>query len=77
MQLVIDVAYIWIFFSESRDSLVRRCIDGSTDPEIQKLCDNSFDTGRLTFLISMVVGLSIQLCGFSFFSLSGICENGS
>jgi hypothetical protein len=61
VQIVIDVAYVWAFFSQSRASLVDRCIDGSTDQEVKNICDKSFDTGKWTFLVSVVIGLTIQL----------------
>jgi hypothetical protein len=67
-QLVIDAIYTWAFFSQSRETLIQRCIDGSTDQEVQKICDNSFDVGKWTFLISMVIGVSLQFCGFCFLS---------
>jgi hypothetical protein len=74
VQIVIDVAYVWAFFSQSRASLVDRCIDGSTDQEVKNICDKSFDTGKWTFLVSVVIGLTIQLCEFCF--SPAICENG-
>lgn len=62
VQIVIDAIYLYAFFSHSRESLIERCIDGSTDQDVKNICDNSFDTGKLTMLISIVLGLIVQLC---------------
>ena len=66
VQIVIDVARVWAFFSNSRETLVNRCIAGSTDQEVKTLCDNEFDVGKWTLLVSLVVGLTIQFCEFCF-----------
>ena len=62
VQLIIDGLYLWAFFSQSRQTLIDRCVDGSTDQEVLNICEHSFDTGKWTLVIGMVVGLFIQLC---------------
>jgi hypothetical protein len=61
VQLVIDGLYLWAFFSQSRQTLIDRCVDGSTDQEVTNICEHSFDTGKWTLVIGMVVGLIIQI----------------
>jgi hypothetical protein len=68
VQIVIDVAYLWGFFSTSRETLIQRCIDGSTDKEVQDICNNSFNAGKWTLIASVAIGLLIQLCEFLSFS---------
>jgi len=60
VQILIDALYLWAFFSQSRDELIQRCIDGSTEQEIQNICENNFNAGRSTVLVGVVVGLLIQ-----------------
>jgi hypothetical protein len=60
VQIVIDALYLWAFFSQSRDELIQRCIDGSTNQEIQNICNNNFNAGKWTVLVGMVIGLIIQ-----------------
>ena len=62
VQLVIDGLYLWAFFSQSRQTLIDRCVEGSTDQEVKNICEQSFDTGKWTLVIGMVVGLIIQIC---------------
>ena len=62
MQLVIDGIYLWAFFSQSRQELIDRCIDGSTDQDVRNICDNSFNTGKWSLVAGIVIGLIIQLC---------------
>ena len=66
VQIINHVAYVWAFFSQSRESLVDRCIAGSTDQEVKTLCDNEFDIGKWTLLVSILIGLAIQFCEFCF-----------
>jgi hypothetical protein len=74
VQIVIDAFYLYAFFDHSRETLVKNCLDGSTDSEVEKICNSSFDTGKYTVLISVVVGLIIQICEFvSLFVIC--CEN--
>jgi hypothetical protein len=62
VQLILDGLHLWAFFSQSRQTLIDRCVDGSTDQEVLNICEQSFDTGKWTLVISMVIGLIIQLC---------------
>lgn len=62
VQLVIDGIYLWAFFSQSRQELIDRCIDGSTDQDVRNICDNSFNTGKWSLVAGIVIGLIIQLC---------------
>jgi hypothetical protein len=62
VQLVMDGIYLYAFFSQSRQSLIDRCIDGSTDSDVQQICDQSFNTNKWSLVVSMVIGLIIQLC---------------
>ena len=71
VRIVVDVVYVWAFFSQSRESLVDRCIAGSTDQEVKDMCDSSFDIGKWTVLVSVVVGLTIQICEFCFSPVTG------
>ncbi|KAI0249240.1 hypothetical protein BJV78DRAFT_1276240 [Lactifluus subvellereus] len=61
VQIIVDAAYLWAFFSTSRETLIQRCIDGSTDKEVQDICNHSFDTGRWTLVASIAIGLLIQI----------------
>ncbi|KAI9462618.1 hypothetical protein F5148DRAFT_217030 [Russula earlei] len=61
MQIIIDAVYLWAFFSQSRESLVNRCIDGSTDQDIQNICNESFNSGKWSLIVGMVIGLIIQI----------------
>jgi len=61
VQLVIDGIYLWAFFSQSRQSLIDRCIDGSTDTDIQNICEQSFNNGKWALVGGLVGGLIIQL----------------
>jgi len=61
VQLVIDGIYLWGFFSQSRQSLIDRCLDGSTDADVRRICEHSFNTGKWTLLGGMAVGLIIQI----------------
>ncbi|KAH9996665.1 hypothetical protein BJV74DRAFT_768972 [Russula compacta] len=61
VQVINDAVFLWAFFSQSRETLIQRCIDGSTDQEIQKICDQSFDQGKWSLVAGMVIGLIIQL----------------
>jgi hypothetical protein len=74
VKIIIDVAFVWAFFSQSRESLIDRCIAGSTDQDVKDICGTWFDTGKWTFFVSVVFGLIIQLCEFCFSPV--ICENG-
>ena len=74
VEIIIDVAVVLAFFSQSRESLVDRCIAGSTDQDVKDICDAWFDTGKWTSFASVVFGLIIQLCEFCFSPV--ICENG-
>ena len=62
VQLILDGLHLWAFFSQSRQTLIDRCVDGSTDQEVLNICEQSFDTGKWTLVISMVIGLIIQIC---------------
>ena len=62
VQLVIDGIYLYAFFSQSRQSLIDRCIGGSTDSDIRHICEQSFNTNRWSLIVGMVIGLIIQLC---------------
>ena len=62
VQLVIHALFLWAFFSQSRSELIQHCIDGSTDQEIQNICNNNFNAGKWTVLTGVVVGLIIQFC---------------
>jgi hypothetical protein len=66
VQIVSHVAYVLAFFSQSRESLIDRCIAGSTDQEVKTVCNNEFDIGKWTLLVSIVIGLTIQVCEFCF-----------
>ena len=66
VQAVLDVAQLILFFRESRQTLVQKCLDGSTDTELEKQCNNSFNSSKWTIVICMAVGLIIQFCRFSF-----------
>jgi len=61
IQIVLDAIYLYAFFSQSRETLIHRCLDGSTDQEVENICNDSFDTGKWTMFVSMVIGLIIQL----------------
>jgi len=61
IQIVLDAIYLYFFFRHSRESLIQGCLDGSTDPSVENICNNSFDTGKWTMLVSIVIGLVIQL----------------
>jgi hypothetical protein len=67
LQIVIDVSQIILFFRQSRESLIQNCIDGSTDEEVQNICNNSFNASKWSIVVSMVIGLIIQFCEFHFF----------
>lgn len=71
VQIVIDAAYLWAFFSQSREKLIERCIDGSTDQQIRDVCNNSFNTSKWSLVGSMVGGLIIQICEL-FFGFTGV-----
>jgi len=60
IQIVIDALYLWVFFSKSRSEFTQRCIDGSTDQQVEDMCNNFFDAGKWRVLASMIVGLLIQ-----------------
>jgi hypothetical protein len=62
IQIVIDGLYLWAFFSKSRSELIERCIDGSTDQQVEDICNNFFNAGKWTILGGMIVGLLIQFC---------------
>lgn len=66
LQIVLDVAQLILFFRESRQTLIHNCIDGSTDKEVQNICNNSFNASKWSIVVSMVIGLLIQFCEFSF-----------
>jgi hypothetical protein len=66
LQLLIDISHLILLFRQSRESLIQNCIDGSTDEEVQKICNDSFNASKWTIVVSMVVGLIIQFCEFSF-----------
>jgi len=61
VQFVIDVLQLVLFFSQSRQTLVQNCIDGSTDQNVETICNNSFNVSKWSILVSMIVGLFIQL----------------
>lgn len=67
VQIVLDVLQLILFFRQSRETLIRNCIDGSTDQDVQDICNNSFNASKWTIVVSMVVGLIIQFCEFQFF----------
>jgi hypothetical protein len=73
VKIIVNVAYVWAFFSQSRQSLVDRCIAGSTDQDVKDICDAEFDTGKWTVLANVVISLIIQVCEFCFSPV--ICEN--
>ncbi|KAI0262576.1 hypothetical protein BC834DRAFT_890808 [Gloeopeniophorella convolvens] len=60
VQIVLDAVYIWSYFSTPRDEAIQRCIDGSTDSNIQKLCHDQFNAGKWTVLGSVIIGLLVQ-----------------
>jgi len=60
LQLVIDGVYLYAFFSQSRQELIDHCIDGSTDSDIQQICENQFNTNKWSLVVGMVIGLLIQ-----------------
>ena len=62
IQIVVDALYLWAFFSKSRSELIERCIDGSTDQQVENTCNNFFNAGKWTLLGGMVIGLLIQSC---------------
>jgi hypothetical protein len=62
VQLVLDGIYLYAFFSQSRQSLIDRCIDGSTDSDVRRICDQSFNANKWSLVVGMVIGLVIQLC---------------
>lgn len=62
VQLVIDGLYLWAFFSKSHSELIERCIDGSTDQQVENICNNFFNTGKWSLIGGMVGGLLIQFC---------------
>jgi hypothetical protein len=66
IQLVLDILQLILFFRESRQTLIQKCIDGSTDEVVQDICNNSFNSSRWSIIVGMVVGLLIQFCEFSF-----------
>jgi len=66
VQIVLDVLQLILFFRRSRQTLIRNCIDGSTDQDVQRICNDSFNSSKWTIVVSMVVGLLIQFCEFSF-----------
>jgi len=61
VQAVIDIIQLILFFTQSRQTLIKNCIDGSTDQEIQNICNNSFNNSKWSLLVSMIIGLIIQL----------------
>ena len=67
IQLVLDVVQLILFFRQSRETLIKNCIDGSTDTEVQNICNNEFNASKWSVVVGMVVGLIIQFCGFHFF----------
>ncbi|KAI0301575.1 hypothetical protein B0F90DRAFT_1718371 [Multifurca ochricompacta] len=62
VQIVIDAVYLWGFLSTSRETIIQRCIDGSTDKDVQNICNSSFDTGKWTTVAGIALGLVIQIC---------------
>ncbi|KAH8996301.1 hypothetical protein EDB92DRAFT_1793867 [Lactarius akahatsu] len=60
VQIVIDALFLWAFFSKSRDELIERCIDGSTEKQVQDICNSNFNAGKWTVLVGLIVGLLIQ-----------------
>jgi len=60
LQIVLDVTQLFLFFRESRQTLIKNCIDGSSDKEVQNICNNSFNASKWSILVSMVIGLLIQ-----------------
>jgi len=61
VQIVLDMLQIILFFRQSRETLIKNCIDGSSDPDVQDICNNSFNSSKWSFVVSMVVGLIIQI----------------
>ena len=66
VQVIIDIIQLVLFFSHSRQNLIQNCIDGSTDQDVKNICDNSFDASKWSLVASMIIGLLIQFCEFSF-----------
>ena len=62
VQIILSALYLWAFFSTSRETLIERCIDGSTDKEVQDICNNSFNAGKWAVIAGIVIGLLIQIC---------------
>jgi len=61
VQIVIDVVYMVGIFSQSRQTLIDHCIDGSTDQEVKDMCNNFFSGGKWALLTGLIIGLIIQL----------------
>jgi len=70
VQIVLDILQIILFFRQSRETLIKNCIDGSSDEDVQNICNNSFNSSKWSIVVSMVVGLIIQFCEFYHFSQS-------
>lgn len=60
LQIVLDISQVILFFSESRQKLIQNCIDGSTDQDVQNMCNDSFNSSKWSIVVGMVVGLIIQ-----------------
>jgi hypothetical protein len=67
MQITLDVAQLTLFFRKSRQTLVQNCIDGSTDKEVQNICNNSYNVSKWSIVVGMIVSLLVQFCEFHFF----------
>jgi len=57
IQIVIDASYLYISFRHSRESLIQGCLDGSTDPSVEDMCNDSFDTGKCAMLVRVIIQL--------------------
>ncbi|KAH9973692.1 hypothetical protein BGW80DRAFT_1305860 [Lactifluus volemus] len=61
LQIALSALYLWAFFSTSRETLIERCIDGSTEKAVQDICNNSFNAGKWAVIVGIVLGLWIQI----------------
>ncbi|KAH9956187.1 hypothetical protein BC827DRAFT_1233402 [Russula dissimulans] len=60
VQIVMDAVFLYGVFSKSRETLIDRCIDGSTDQDVKDVCDNFFSGGKWALLVGFIIALVIQ-----------------
>ncbi|KAI0058433.1 hypothetical protein BV25DRAFT_1236320 [Artomyces pyxidatus] len=60
VNLVIDIIYIWGYFTTPHAQLIQRCVGGATDQTIVDACNEDYDRNRWIVVASALVGLAVQ-----------------